>query len=263
MRHLYANGDSNTLGEELGEDETGYIDFQYRENFCYVGRLAKLYGLESWTNDAIGGGSNDRMFRCTMKFTSKWIADGNDPRDLFVVIGWSNCTRREFYYEPEIEEGDEFNKDEMNRLPEQENRYFRTFVGMHKSKRLRFNDETMKDFALMYNRWFSHLPSSMTRTVNYIVALQSYLECNNIPYLFFNSAWVIDTTNCECTELAGMIDQTRFLGVFDRMETMSGWTWKNGHKGRFPRGHMDANAHAAWAANLFDYIEGNKLRIME
>lgn len=255
MKHLYAVGDSNTQGDELGEDDGGRIDYPYRHKHCYVGQLAQIYGLNAWTNDGYGGSSNEYMVRKTMQFTSQWLDDGNNPEDLFVIVGWSNATRREFYYEPALQEGDEFNRKEMHQWPEEEDKYFRYFVGMQKSKNLRFPSDEVRDFCLMYNRWFCHLPSSITRTLNNVIGLQSYLKCMGFPYLFFNAAWIIDVGSTNSQALSKLIDHKRFLGAHDRSDTFSGWTWEHGFQGRMPRGHPDEKAHAAWAKRLRDHIE--------
>jgi len=262
MKHLYANGDSSTHGDELGViDENGTYDKEYRNTHCYVGQLAKLYNLDEYFNDSVGGGSNDRIYRRTLKFVSEWIASGRSPEDLFVVIGWSNASRTEFYYEPRLEEGDEFNKTEMSKYPEEERRYYPIYVGIHKSKLWNLHeDDVLKDFAVAYNRWFSSLPASMTRTLSHIVGLQGILKSFRIPYVFTNAGWILEIEKTQSQALASMVDEKRFIGMYDRMETFSGWTWKSGFQGRMPMGHPDEKAHAAWARRLKSYIEEHNLR---
>jgi len=81
---IFFNGDSHTSGSEL---------LKPKEE-CYSYRLANLLDAEVVGNPAVGGAGNDRILRTTEDYLRE--CNGNYP-DL-IVIGWSECTRFDWFY---------------------------------------------------------------------------------------------------------------------------------------------------------------------
>ena len=83
---LLANGCSNTYGYEISET----VSICHKE--AYPNHVAKYFGMD-YKNISTPGCSNDYIVRTTID----WIETNNvDPNELFVVIGWTSCTRLSF-----------------------------------------------------------------------------------------------------------------------------------------------------------------------
>jgi hypothetical protein len=87
IKTLYVNGDSHVAG--------AYLDKMYQPDISFAGLLAKQNNLE-YVNEAIAGGSNDRIIR-----TSKEYLKDADPSSTAVFIVWSTFERTEWFYENE------------------------------------------------------------------------------------------------------------------------------------------------------------------
>ena len=84
---LYINGDSHTAGT--------YLNDWYNHEKCFGALLSKKYNL-NYINQAIAGGSNDRIIR-----TSKEHLTECDPKETIILIGWSTFERTEWFYKGE------------------------------------------------------------------------------------------------------------------------------------------------------------------
>lgn len=248
--HLYTVGDSYTHGDELADDpESGYcLDNSYRLAKSWPGRLSKFRDMEL-TNEGRGGASNDYCLRKMMKFTGDWLADGKNPSDLFVIIGWSHWNRREFYKpeEPTANEEYRYRKFIIPGTPER-----RVFLSSRMS-----SEEC--DFFDLYEQHFFAESHSTTLTLQHHISAQCYLAQMKIPYLFFNCAWHVTADCSPSAHLADLIDRRRFYGYDNVRLTFPTWTYDNGYRGRKPKGHPDEIAHNMWARHLSEYIMQKEL----
>jgi lysophospholipase L1-like esterase len=162
---LYANGCSMTYGYELVDDPRTHLclDDVYREAHAWPGRLGSRLGCDRVVNDAIPGGSNDRVLRTTIQ----WVLDhldreGEEARDhLLVVIGWSDPMRREFFIDgawkqtiPYHDYPEDPDLDKLNRV--------------------------YRDLA-----WNEY--ESACRFLTQALAMQCFLNYHRIPFLFFDA----------------------------------------------------------------------------
>jgi hypothetical protein len=92
MKLLYTNGDSWTFGEEIPETSDAEVTRYYN---TWPWHLCQLTEIPLCYNDAVGGGSNDRIFRRTTEFIFKWIGKQKNPKDLTIILGWSTPERTE------------------------------------------------------------------------------------------------------------------------------------------------------------------------
>jgi hypothetical protein len=92
MKLLYTNGDSWTHGEEIVEPLDGN-SVRYYNTWPWF--LCQLTNIPLCVNDAVGAGSNDRIFRRTSEFILNWIGQSKDPKNLTIVLGWSTPERTE------------------------------------------------------------------------------------------------------------------------------------------------------------------------
>lgn len=227
--HLYAIGDSFTMGSELA---CPYGAHPYA--------LAKRINF-GVTNDALDACSYDRILRRTMRFVSLWP----EGRELFVLVGFGWPARIEFH----MGEGDHEHEDERH--------YLRHSMGTQKRFKRKGDTGPEYEFAKLYEELVFVKEATASRALTHLLALQSFLQTRNIPYLFTNSFWVIRGRDNEVvTEhpLVKMIDTKRFYGFQDPELTFDAWTAANGHPGRMPGGHPDLDAQTAWADHLFNVI---------
>lgn len=93
-KYLYCNGDSWTFGEEIGLDHMQqHLNEKYYNSWPWF--LSKELDIPICINDAIGAGSNERIYRKTFQFIKDYINKGKDPKELLVVIGWTTPERTE------------------------------------------------------------------------------------------------------------------------------------------------------------------------
>jgi len=83
MKHLWVNGDSHTAGAHAHDD---IVD-------TFAKQLADHYNI-GHTNIAVAGGSNQRIIRTTIE-----ALPNLDPKDTFILIGWSSWERTEWYFD--------------------------------------------------------------------------------------------------------------------------------------------------------------------
>jgi len=220
---IYTNGDSFTHGVGLKDHSRSYTQLMATERNCAL------------FNDAYPGSSHDRILRTTMKFVGNTL-----NRNIFVIIGWGFARRMEFYYDPNVD------------AEEDELKYIRySSDPIDERTKHRYPDETCRDFILQYHEGFTNRNAAGTRALTRIIALQSFLETMEIPYLFFNSAWIIPGAD---SALTNMVNIRRYYGFQNPEQTFHKWTWNAGAKDRTELGHPDEQAHQIWFKNLKHYI---------
>jgi hypothetical protein len=111
MTILYTNGCSWTVGSELEYEEDlfkPWAALQPKDTKPEDYNMTEYYNMYNWTaylgkklnatriiNDAIGGGSNQRMIRTTLEFVQTLTQEQRD--DVVVVLGWTSAERHEIY----------------------------------------------------------------------------------------------------------------------------------------------------------------------
>jgi len=233
---LYANGCSMTYGAELGGEtiingigvEEHNPDF--RKKNVWPSILGELLKVEKTFNDAVGGAGNDRMFRTTMEWTSNYLQN-NNGKDLFVIIGWSAPERTEY----------RINDEWRNIL----SHFSPTNVPQNVIDLQKFHVNEMMDERKDY-----------TTSINYMLALQSWLQTNSIPFLFFNALHIHWPKIKEVQILRNYIDRSRYYKFDDRDFCM--FTFCDKYP-RGPRNHTLEEGHRTWANHLAQYIINNKL----
>ena len=121
----------------------------------------------SYTNDSWPGGSNDRIVRTTLS----WLCAAGTS-DVFVVIGWTEPSRREIYVP---------DRDRYLHLGNLEQNIRRLQVDLGLSKA----EASEQANALMVYGW--HEVESYTRYYSQVLLLSSFLRSRKIPFLFFNA----------------------------------------------------------------------------
>ena len=231
---LYANGCSMTYGAELsGETIVNGVpvenDSDYREQHSFPNILGKLIKIENVINDAIGGGGNDRIFRTTMEWTSKYLQN-NDGKNLFVVIGWSSPERTEY----------RINDTWVSLLPHFSPIHaLQNVLDLHK-----FHVDIIMDDRRDY-----------TASINYMLSLQSWFKINSIRFIFFNALHIRWPKITEIQILREHIDNNYYK--FDNEGFCMSFFCDDYPCGS--RHHPLEEGHRQWANALYQYIIDNKL----
>ena len=230
---LIVNGCSMTYGLELVDDKNATEqDHIYRQKTAWPGQLKDLFGFTSVLNFAVNSGSYDRILRTTIYEVSRLCA--NSDYDIFVIIGWSGPARREFYIDGEWMQVVPYH-DHQNTKLNQLNRVYREVAWNDKECAIRFLTE--------------------------VVALQSFLEVNKVPYLFFDAIspakeQIVHSGNMGAPYIA-QINAVRYMNLDDINGCMADILRKevpvwNGR-------HPSPEGHKYWASVLFKYIEKHQL----
>lgn len=89
---LYANGDSFVFGmETIGP---GSRDVACKDH-SFAKHLSRHLNCDTYINNSYNGATNDHIFKRTIFDLNELEKQGNDPKDTFVLIGWSSLSRIE------------------------------------------------------------------------------------------------------------------------------------------------------------------------
>ena len=224
--HLFTIGDSFTKGIGLDDPQQAYPHV-----------LGKIRGIEV-VNDGFAGASHDRILRRATGYLCQMVDEGRHP---FVIVGWGNKSRTEIYKgdHPDEEEDDD--------------KYIR-YTGLSPRHEPYYKRRGVLPFVSQLYQ-YRCADADNTRALVRILSLQSLLQSLHVPYLFFNSAWVLKTDN----PMGRQINRHRYYGFDNQQDTFHHWTDRHGHRGRTELGHPDAEAHAVWAAHLSSVINDGHL----
>jgi len=89
---LYTNGDSFIFGMET--IAPGSRDIACKEH-SFAKHLSRYLNCETYINKSYNGSSNDHIFKRTIFDLNELEKQGHDPKDTFVLIGWSSLSRIE------------------------------------------------------------------------------------------------------------------------------------------------------------------------
>jgi lysophospholipase L1-like esterase len=234
---LYVNGCSMTYGYELVDDPVTHecLDHDYRLKNSWPGLLTQKLGFEGLHNDSVPGGSNDRVLRVTLEWLlTHWIGPGKDPAGLFVVIGWSDAMRREFYV----------------------GGAYRHLIPHHD-----YPDRAVDELNKVYRRHAWSEYESAKRFATQILSLQAVLRLYRIPYLFFDAITPFGVTaegaRGEVDVHRAQIDEKRYF-LLRQQDSLC--TVLRREMPQWKLRHPDEAGHARWAQQLADYIEREGLR---
>lgn len=147
---LYANGDSWPWGAELGDESE-----EYRLAHSYPGLVANKLNIDL-QNNSLGGGSNSRTFRTTIRDISKLLMENKKP---FALITWTELHRFELY-DTAINTWQSFPNP---------------------------NNTTNKELTdLIWGR-YSTDASDLETFLSQLIALESFLKVHEVPYIMIAS----------------------------------------------------------------------------
>lgn len=213
------------------------------------------------TNLALGGASNDRIYRTT----KEWLINNQKPKH--VIIGWTSHTRNELHHELGM--------------------YMRA-LGSHVEQE---NGPDPGDLDAIHKFWINHMFNEWVNYRNWIynvLFLQNYFESNNVGYTFFSAftqTLILDfiNSNLPALELSDQGRHNRKTVSIDPSNTsiefielqklckqinLHNWVLPESNLMSYvydlgfendPSGHFYADGYAAWANYISQYLLDNKL----
>ena len=254
---LYANGCSMTFGSELmGDDDNltvvSELLNQKRLRQAWPGRLAEKLGCEGHHNDAVGGCTNEMIVRNLLVWiTQEWLEKGKDPKELFVVLNWTQITRWEFFFD-DVYDTLFSGHDPFDNRPKDFKRFW-----------ARFEDYGCGDPWLGWRKF-----------VVQVVQVQAFLENQGIQYAMgfgvvsparMVMKWLKEynspTLMVEYFKFAELVNKRRFMGFYGKDSGMCQFLYQNGwtDDDLAPRGHPRADGHEAWSEYLKLWIRSERL----
>ncbi len=207
-------------------------DDKYRTTHNWPAILGRKLECTEVHNEAYPGGSNQRMIRTSMD----WIA-GNKDKDVLVVIGWTGLNRMELWSE-------EFN--------------------MHSPHLLNFSANYSKEDRKFFEKYWRESYNdydSVDSFLHQLIMFQSFLQANNIPFIFFDALPTVHKAKLDMsvlTHLEDLIDKDRYL--YYNTPNHCFFTWCKANNLPFgERMHPLEEAHEAWANVIYSYIMENDL----
>jgi hypothetical protein len=261
---LYANGDSFTFGMEILGDHSQVIE---NNDLAYPAILNKLLNIEVNRNEAYCGATNEFIFRKTIQNLLEMEATGINPKDVFVVIGWTAICRTEINAVHLIENilQGEMTLQELKDIsllcPELRN--FETFfIAAGSNITLEYKEKNRNDFVpavveflvnyiwrddLEYEKWFVQQES-----------LKNFLNNKGYDFLMLNTTqkFEIDNFNSWTKELMKTFD-SRYIDPINF--SMYDWVKECYPQETMKYRHPTKKAHQKFAEYLYQYIVDNNV----
>lgn len=261
---LLANGDSNTYGYGLSEQETNPhqwprndADKIYALTNSWPAKLAEKLQCDH-ANLARPGSSNDRIVRTTMQYLAK-----HGTKDTVLIIGWTEPSRREVHVDFDI----------TRVYPNEEPTGYKAFLANsdEMQTQMKYNSNAVS-WAKEYRRFGWDEVESYVRYFQQILLMQNYCEYHSIPYVFFcldnTHRWMEteikkqDTYAVQMTKsLYDAINWKKFAGYnrFNLKRTQDAWQYNILHSddglNLDETAHPTLRGHEVTASKLRDELE--------
>jgi hypothetical protein len=172
---ILCDGDSWTSGDMINPElKVTWVNDptndSYRLPKVWPHMLGKLLNTEV-LNISQAGSSNDGIVRRTLDNVNHYLEQGNNPEELFVIIGWSSPERKDFYYR---NPRDMYHCHWETLYPNQLEQSFE-------------HDKDLKSFYEKYIINFWNPEEYISRYIQQILFLHYFLSSNNIKHKFFNA----------------------------------------------------------------------------
>lgn len=225
IKQFYITGDSLTFGTEL-EDDHNYTDF--KKNNSYGKKICDYLNLSDYTNTSMPGGSNERCYRLILQDITNLLKI-YDPKEIFVMVGFSDASRREFC-----------------RI----NESYYNFMISHAPPNFGCLDG-YGDFKLWQNLtdYFCNENGLIVYNTMIILAIQNFLKEKRIPYLLTNNLTPFYDKN-----LVSNFDLKRYYN------NDSFFIFSQNNNYSIGKGlHPLLDAHNAWGNHLIEIIKEKNL----
>jgi len=248
IKYVYVNGCSYAGGNGLsGSSHVSHSDSNtIPERYSYL--LAKKFNAVE-LNDAMGGGSNQRIYRKTFDWASK---NPDNLNNTLFVIQWSYGTRNELWYRGAV-------PDETGQIipPHRSWRgsWYNSYFGhdgytafLAKKRPFTTSPEESNPDYIPSNKQISDI------TLRYALSLQSFFKINNIPYIMFEGDKAVEIGDPKTLETD--LNRNSKLG---KLIDFSCWIevgFKNYAKDRLTEcKHPNAEVQIEWTDKLYSLYQ--------
>lgn len=240
---IYANGDSWVAGNGIERDPqlSNRPSITYTAELAWPARLAEKLRCNH-INDAIGGGSNQRMIRTTLAFLDDWPVHRRS--ELLVVIGWTSSERGEEC----VSHGEATQWSRMNAWQDFRDQWAK---GMSPFPQNVLSQ--LETYRLIKAMYLMNPHAAIEAYLNQVWMLSSLLDQIGVKFMFFNTidvwAWDnrLDLAKLHRSRLKTM-QGSRYLGM-SSLASMSSWCKDRGLS-MSPCIHPMIDAHDEWADHL-------------
>jgi hypothetical protein len=250
---LYANGDSFVFGMESIEDCS---KDPRNKNYAFPKFIADKLGYDSYINNAYNGATNEFIFRQTIFDLQILENQGINPKDVFVVIGWTALNRVEVDGGGYLDQIPGF--DVAMNLPDgpgssPEFKDFGTMfvnpgIGLtfiKHGKKIDINQEIVNWCGKYLWTEAVQLPSQEAR----MIALHEILKVKGYKHIFVNTVCPLERTtqlDLTCKNFYKIDSESFYMYVSDLYKNeLRKWN------------HYSSVAHKGYAEHLLNYIEKN------
>ena len=222
---LHENGPEFDTGIELG------LFSPHRRKHCYTGIMSDQLGIASYQNSGSPGGSNERCYRMLINELSEALLIYK-PEEIFVNVGLSHATRREFCYGNDPQSYYKYTIHEP-------------FQHQKNTKNYQLWELMVKDFNQDYGIF--------TFNIMMVLGIQNFLRINKIPYLITNSLSP-EIPKQKSIISPQLLDQIVKKNRYLIDPSFHKFSMQNEYK-MGPGGHPLEEAHMAWGSELVKYIK--------
>ena len=254
IKYVYVNGCSYANGNGLsGSSDINHYESMggiktIPERYSYL--LAKKFDAVE-LNDALGGGSNQRIYRKTFDWASK---NPDKLNNTLFVIQWSYGSRNELWYQGAT-------PDETGQptppSPGWKGNWYNSYFGhdgytsfFTKKKPFPTSPEESNPDYILPNKQLSDI------TLRYALSLQSFFKLNNIPYIMFDGDMAVRPPNLIDWKDGSELNRNSKLG---KLIDFSCWVdvgFKNYAKDRLTEcNHPNAEVQIEWAGKLYSFYK--------
>lgn len=265
---LFAEGDSWTSGDiidpNLADEINGNVNHpknnDYRLPKVWPEKLSHLLKVRP-INNAHAGSSNDGIVRRTINYLLQLLQE-YPPEEILVIIGFSSPERKDFYYKHNKSAG----WDVIYPLDNFQ------------------NSQEREDFKKNYVKIYWNEEEYLTRYLNSVLYLHTFLKTKNIDHIFFNAFYQDDTSKLNSKSFLKMIKRfeekhsSSFLDslgvkallkeyykinqkVFLNTSFKNYIDFKPGKN--YDNIHPSENGHELWAKYLFNFIKERQIKCIE
>tara|TARA_B100002019_G_scaffold174112_1_gene150540 strand:+ start:10328 stop:11032 length:705 start_codon:yes stop_codon:yes gene_type:complete len=210
-----------------------------RNNERWSHHLSKKMNMKD-INISSEGASNDTITRTTIEWFTK---NQVDFKDVFVVIGWTQFTRAEFFndvtQEYENQNFVSFGDSKTDKTTED-------FFEKQSKMMLRPSDLTpTHTWWRVYLKYYFNFEKKLTDYVNNVLFLQSFFKSNNINFLQYQSFGEghKDVISNKLIDNNLFISEMMDDSILDQSDDS---------------GHPGLKSHQQWSNTLYDNIKGLK-----
>jgi hypothetical protein len=235
-KYLLAVGCSHMAGSEI--EGAGYTD-RSKTNLskAWPGQVARKLNL-NYINLSQPGGSNEYIVRTTVEFVSNWVAQGRDPSELLVVLGWTTQERLEFTWE---------------------GRHIHWANGAN-PKAFMSNNDLNWDFSNWYKAlqlYHTDYDFGMYRKLIGIITINSFLKMLDIEHIQVSNCARMIGHEFKHFSWEGL-EQAFPKEVFYEMNNSFVQKFEDTHREHFTDWfHADETLHTMYAKEIVNYLESN------